>query len=149
MSKRLTGTKTIQRVDEETGELLTIETEKNFLVKVDSERFYMCFFEKMSSFYGIKHISNMKIMVAMCEQAEFNTGIVTMSKRVRAIIGEKTGVSMSNISKNLKRLISIDLIAEINGDYVINPEVFWKGELKKRSELLEVDGLKFNITLVS
>lgn len=149
MARRLTGTKTVQTVDGATGELITVETEKNFLLKVDPERFYMCFFEKMSSFYGIKHISDMKIMVAMCEQAEFNTGIVTMSKRVRAIIGEKTGVSMSNISKNLKRLIDIDLIAEMNGDYVINPEVFWKGELKKRAELLEVDGIRFNVTLVS
>lgn len=146
--KRMTSTKVTQIVDKKTGELHAVETEKNFTVKVETERFYMCFFEKMGSFYGIKHLSDMKLIVCMCELAEFNTGVVHMTKKTREHIVFKTGISLSNISRNLKRLLATNLITEEKGDYTINPEVFWKGETKIRREVLNLDGIKFNITMV-
>lgn len=148
MVKRLTSTKVVQVVNEDTGELVTVETEKNFQVKVQVDKFYMCFFEKMSSFYGIKHLSDMKLIVCMCELAEYNSGVVHMTKKVRHLIGETTGISVNNISKNLKRLIAVDLLSESDGDYTINAEIFWKGEQKVRREILNKNGLKLNITLL-
>lgn len=139
---------TISKVNPETGELEEVEQIKDFVVKVDTEHFYMCFFEKMASFYGIKHLSDMKLMVSMCELAEFNTGIVHMTRKTRQRLCEQSGITITNLSRNLNRLIAIDLISYDEGDYTINPQVFWKGELKKRKELLEIDGLKFTITLV-
>jgi hypothetical protein len=146
--RKMTRVVTTEMVDEQTGELKKVETLKEFVQNVDVDRFYMCFFEKMASFYGIKHLSDMKLMVALCEFAEFNSGTVFMTQRTRQRIAEKTGISLTNISKNLKRLIAIELITYNAGDYQINPEVFWKGDIKTRKELLRLDGIQFNITLV-
>ena len=145
----MTSIKTVQTINGTTGELETVEVEKNFRAKVEVDRFYMCFFEKMGSFYEIKHLSDVKLIACMCELAEFNSGIVHMTKRTRTIIGEKTGISIGNISRNLKRLITIKLIEEHEGDYTINAEVFWKGDTKMRAQILNDDGLNINITLLS
>lgn len=145
--RKMVAQVTKETIDED-GVLQIVETEKTFVQKIDTEKFYMCFFEKMSSFYGIKHLSDMKLMVAMCELAEFNSGIVCMTQKTRTKLSEKAGISISNISKNLKRLVDIQLISYDAGDYQINPEVFWKGETKVRRELLMLGELKFNITIV-
>ena len=149
MAKYMTKSTVIERVDQETGEVIVTETRKDFRAKVEVQEFYMVFFEKMASFYGIKNISDMKVMICMCEIAEFNTGIVRMSKVIRQEIVEKTGVSYSNLSKNIKNLVKIGLLIDNGGDYLINPEVFWKGGLKERSEQLKINGITMNLTFYS
>lgn len=140
-------TKSIERqvVNEDTGELQLVEIVKEHKVKVKQDKFYMCFFEKMSSFYEIKHLADVKLMAAMCEVAEYEKGTVHLTRKVRQDICKKTGISISNISKNLKRLINLKLLSEDDGDYIVNAEVFWKGDIKSRKKFLEGEGLKLNI----
>lgn len=147
MAKYMTKSTTVERVDPETGEVVILETTKDFKMKTSPERFYMVFFEKMASFYGIKNLSDAKVLIYMCELAEYNTGLVRMSKATRQEIVEKTGVNYTNLSKNMKSLVKLGLLIESNRDYIVNPEVFWKGDLKARTEQLEAGGIKFNITL--
>lgn len=149
MAKRiLTKSNIKQVVDESTGELKIVETEKTYTVRIEPDRFYMVFFEKMASFYGIKHLSDIKLIICMCELAEFNTGVVYLTPKNREFIVGKTKISLSNISRNLKRLMALGLLSCEKGNYTVSPEVFWKGDTKTRSEIIKIDGLNFNIKVV-
>lgn len=149
MAKYLTKQTIVERVDPKTGEITELETTKDFKISVKPENFYMVFLNKIAALYGITAMSDMKVMMTMCELAEYNTGTVRMSKNIREVIAQKANVNPTNISKHIKKLQTIGLVTEINKDYLINPEIFWKGTLRTRAEQLQVDGIKFNITLVS
>lgn len=136
-----------QVVDEETGVILDSTTEKHFVTKVKTDEFFMVFIENLAPFYGLKHPSDIRLMVAMCEMAEFNTGIVKMTKRTRLTLCEKANISVSNVNKNIKRLVDAELLHEDDGDYTINPTIFWKGSTTTRTELLQNEGLTFQITI--
>lgn len=137
-----------QVVDKDTGEITIQEVEKVFITKVKTDNFFMCFFENFAHFYGLKHLSDIKLIASMCEEAEFNSGVVYMSKGKRIKICERAGISFTNMSKNLSRLVDSGLISESNGDYTINPAVFWKGSIKERIEVLRSGNLSFCIRLV-
>lgn len=137
-----------QVVDTETGEVVEQTVEKHFVRKVESESFFMVFFENFGAFLGLSNASDIKLMASMCSKADFNTGLVRLSSRLRSELCEEASVSKSNISKNLKRLSDAGLIIPQDGDYLINPKVFWKGTMKSRMELLEKEGLSFSVKLV-
>lgn len=136
-----------QVVDTETGEITDTTVEKHFVTKVKTDEFFMVFIENLAPFYGLKHPSDIRLMVAMCEMAEFNTGIIKMTKRTRLTLCEKAQISVSNINKNIKRLVDAKLLHEDDGDYTINPTIFWKGSTTTRTEVLQNEGLTFQITL--
>ena len=137
-----------QIVDKDTGEIIHQEFEKHFVAQVKSDNFYMCFFENFAPFYGLKHLSDAKLLACLCELAEFNTGIVQLSTKVRKVISEKTKIGLTNLSRNIKRLKETGLITEEYGEVVINPAVFWKGSIKERFEIIKSGGLLFNIRIV-
>lgn len=137
-----------QVIDKETGEILSQEVEKHFVAQIKTDNFFMCFFENFGAFYGLKHLSDAKLLACLCELAEFNTGIVQLSTKVRKTISEKTGIGLTNLSRNIKRLKDSDLISEEDGEVVINPAVFWKGSIKERVEIIRNGGLMFNIRIV-
>lgn len=137
-----------QVTDKETGEILYQEVEKHFVAQIKTDNFFMCFFENFATFYGIKHLSDIKLLACLCELAEFNTGIVQLSTKVRRVISEKTGIGLTNLSRNIKRLKETGLITEEAGEVVINPAVFWKGSIKERFEIIKSGGLMFNIRIV-
>lgn len=145
---RFVGNEIITTVNSDTGEVINTEVSKKFVSKIETDNFFMCFIENMAGFYNIKHLSDVKLLTAMCELAEFNTGIVHMTKKTRQIIHDKTGISLTNMNKNLKRLKELGLIAEDEGDYTINPAVFWKGSTTTRTEILKSGEMYFEIKLV-
>lgn len=136
-----------QIVDTETGEITDTTVEKHFVTRVKTDEFFMVFIENLAPFYGLKQAGDIRLMVAMCEMAEFNTGIIRMSKKIRQMLCDKANISYSNISRHLSRLSASKLIIEDDGDYTINPTIFWKGSTTTRTEVLQNEGLTFQITL--
>lgn len=137
-----------QIIDKDTGELLSQEVEKHFVAQIKSDNFFMCYFENLAPFYGLKHLSDVKMLACLCELAEFNTGVVQLSTKIRKIISEKTKIGLTNMSRNIKRLVESDLISEEDGQVTINPAVFWKGSIKERIEIIKNGGLTFNVRIV-
>lgn len=87
------------------------------------------------------------------EIAEFNTGEITLSSGVRKQIEEELGLSSATFTRALNDLIDNNAIyrvyvdktdkssgeiskVELKGQYKVNPEMFWKGELKKRKNMI-------------
>lgn len=137
-----------QVVDHETGELLDQTVEKHFVTKVDTDSFFMVFIENLAPFFGLKQAGDVRLIIAMCKVADFNTGVVKMTKKTRMQLCEDANISVSNMNKNLKRLVECGLISEEDGEYTINPNIFWKGSTTTRTEVLKSDGLVFQIKLV-
>lgn len=136
-------------VSEETGEVVNQTTEVVYTSTVKSENFFMCIFENMAGFYNIKHASDARLLACLCSVAEFNTGVVRLSKKLRFQVCDTAKISVSNMSKNIQRLKELDLLTEDDGDIKINPNVFWKGTMKSRTELLKSpEGLLFSVRFV-
>lgn len=66
----------------------------------------------------LSHLSDVKLLIALLE--DFGSqGIITLSHRIRKDLAEKTGLSLSNLNKNFKRLATAGLLENFDGDYKI------------------------------
>lgn len=150
MNKKILKVSEVTReiVDGSTGEVLQVTRGKQFVTKVQPDEFFMVFIENMAPFFGLKNISDMKLLSAMCKVAEFNTGVVSLTQKTREYLSTISGISLTNISKNLKRLVKLDLIKGEKGEYKINPKIFWKGSTTTRHEVLQNEGFTWSITIV-
>jgi len=135
-------------VDQSTGEIIDQTVEKHFVSEVKTDNFFMVFFESMGAFLGLKQPADMRLIACLCKIAQFDTGVVTLSPKVRRELSKEANISLSNMSKSFKRLVESGLLIEDEGDYIINPNVFWKGSMKTRTEILQSEGLTFQIKLV-
>lgn len=123
-------------VDPETGEISVLETSKTFTTKVNSDAFYMTFIKFISPIFNLKSKNAQSLLVWMCEHAEYNTGRVFLPTDIRKQITEELEISNNTITNNLKILKDSKLIDGSNGVFTINPQIFWKGDLKMREKLL-------------
>lgn len=131
-----------------------VETlEKNFLYKSDEDSFYMVFVDFVKWMYNITSVNSLKLLPKLMELAEFNTGVITLSSGIRKAIEDELGLSSATFTRALKDLIDNNALSkvylkevnedtgeiikttELKGQYMINPEMFWKGELRKRKTL--------------
>lgn len=148
--KFITGTTKTTRRNPETNQIEEVEISKVMAVKMKSEdEFYMVYIKYTASFYGLKYADDIKLLAKMCEWGEFDKGIVYLTASRRKEIRETLGIHNSNISNSLKRLKLQNLISGDDGEFLINPVVFWKGSKVNRMELMRKEGIQatFNFTL--
>lgn len=133
-------------VDQETGEVKLIETRKLHKITTKSEdRFFQVYYETLANFYELKYADDLRLLIKLAELAEFNTGRVLLPSSVREKLCEELKLHTTNLSKSLKRLKEKDLIQGERGEFVINPNVFWKGDKNIREQAMKEDGLYFTI----
>lgn len=131
------------KLDRETGEITQVNTRKVIEVKLGSEeKFYMAFIEHMAPMYQLTHANDIKVLLKFCEMAEYETGVVQLSPKRRATMVEEINMQTTNVSKSIKRLKEKSLITGDNGEYTLNPVIFWKGKRAKRLELLKSKSLE-------
>lgn len=131
-----------QIIDKETGEILTIETQKVFTTKVTDDEFYMTFLKFIAPLYELTSNKVIGLLSWMLSRAEFNTGVVTLTTADRRKITEELGIANNTISNYLKALKDKKLISGEKGRFTINPQIFWKGELAARKQLLKDKNIK-------
>lgn len=134
-------------VDKETGEILKIDQTKTFTTKVKVDKFYMTFIEYVAPFYKLKTQSAKDVLIWMCQNAEFNTGKIVFAPAIRKQMCEELNITTNTISNSLKKLLDLKLISGEQGVYQINPQIFWRGDLKTREELLNVESIKVSFDL--
>ena len=134
-------------VDVETGEVKTIETSKTSSQKIKEDNFYMTFIDYVAPFYNLKSDNARKLLVWMCEHAEFNTGKVSLTTKKRQEIAETINISSNTITNNLSVLKKAGLISGEKGEFVINPQIFWKGDLNTRRKFLETAEFKVKFSI--
>lgn len=138
-----TTTNTREIIDCETGEIKTIETQKTFITRNSNNKsFYITFVDFVSTLYGLKPDKAKDLLVWMCCHAEFNTGKVELSTATRQDISKELNISNNAITNYLKVLKDKNLISGSKGKFIINPEIFWKGDLKEREKLLKSENIQ-------
>lgn len=140
--KRLKNELTI--VNHTTGE--TVTTAKEYSIKTTPDSFYMVFIDSMSKIFEIKSLIDRKLLSKLCMKAEFNTGIVSISQADRKVILKELEINSPQMSKSLSNLIKLKLISGSEGTYVINPSVFWKGDMKSREALMKNNSINITIS---
>lgn len=118
---------------------------KEFSYEVDVEQYYYTFIRMMSSFYEINCITDVKIMAYMCENCGFNTNQVKITAADRKKLVQLTGIKTQGISNAFVRLKGLGLITGGGGVFEVNPELWWRGSMATRKELLETIGLDIKI----
>lgn len=131
------------------GNRFTRDYQKVVEIDTASDPFYITFLNCVGWMYNIRGNVALNVMASLMEQAEFNTGIVSLSPASRRRIKESVGISDSALSRALNVLVERKAIAktqypdketgelrESKGEYIINPEMFWKGDLKKRTGMV-------------
>ena len=135
------------------------ETYESFHKTTKSENeitdFYMTFIDYVKWIYGLTTITTLKVLYKLLEIAEYNTGEVSLSPGKRQEIMESIGIKKSAFTQALNQLVESGALEVkykldntgniiigkngepeiVRGEYRISPEMFWKGELKKRAEL--------------
>jgi len=147
MAKHLVQSTETQHVDEETGQLIVTTIEKVHTIKVNEEGFFMTYISMLRPFYQLEHLADVKLIVKLCELAEFNTGKVSISTAKRKELCDELNISTSNFSKYIKRLKDKELISGGQGEWTVSPALFWKGDRKTRAALLKNNTLTLTIKL--
>ena len=137
-----------ETIDRETGELVTVETSKSWRTKVrHTQEFYMVFVNWISLEYKIKSNIAKSILVWMLTNAEYNTGKVMLPAATRSEICKQYDISNTGLSDAIKTLKDLGIIQGKRGVFYINPELFWKGELSVRNQVLENSKIVFTISI--
>ena len=138
LMKKMKNSKEITVVDATTGEIKEVTTEVSYFEKIKSEEhFFMIFIESMAPFFNLKSDTCKTILMKFCTMAEWNTGIVTLSAAKRKELCQELNCTNQTFSNCLTLLKKNKLIDGKDGEFKINPQIFWKGDTSSRKELLK------------
>ena len=94
---------------------------------------------------GVAH----NVFIWMCSHAEFNTAKVALASADRSDLRNELNISDSQLTHALKILKDKNLITGGHGRFIINPEVFWKGDQRiRKSELYKDKELEVTVRIV-
>lgn len=79
----------------------------------------------------VEKVVDFKLLILLCRESEFNSGIVDMSSYLRASLETELGINKSAFSQSKKRLVDLGLISVDRNRYTISDKVVWKGEAAK------------------
>lgn len=133
-------------VDKETGEVVSVDTSKIISRKIQDDAFYMVYIDFIAPFFKLKNNAK-NILIWMCNHAEFNTGRVSLTTKDRETLADEIGICANTITNNLAALKKAGLIEGEKGVFNINPQVFWKGDLKARRDLLANNEFKIKFSI--
>lgn len=135
-------------IKDEHGTERVITSKKVFRHKTDGENFYMVFVNYVQWMYDLKGVVPLKVLHSLLEEASVNTGKVSLSTGKKQQIINKLGISRCAFYKAVYQLVEVNAIKKVYytdadtgeekespGDYYINPEMLWKGDKEKRTEL--------------
>jgi len=136
-------TKEITTVDS-TGNVSYQVTEKEYVHRSEEEPFFQVYVNYIGWMYGIHGGAPQAVLLYFMENADYNTGIVHFTSKSRKRLLSLTGLSRTGLYKALKHLEKMKAIAPIKdydddnagGEYMINPQMFWKGEKDLRRNLI-------------
>ena len=76
-SKFTVQSTTTESVDQETGEVKIVEVQKLQTIKVDSEdKFFAIYYNMLKTFYQIKYIKDVLLLIKLTQLANYITGEV-------------------------------------------------------------------------
>lgn len=136
-----------EQIDAATGEVLSYESEKTFTQKIEKDKFYITYIDFIAPFFKLKSAKAKDLLIWMCNHAEFNTGRVLIPSEIRNQISKELDMSANGITNNLKALKDLNLISGERGVFMINPQVFWKGDEKARKAFMNEKEIQIKFSI--
>lgn len=106
------------------------------------EPFYKTYIDYVGWMYDINNGAAKSVLVYFMEHAEYNTGLVRFTAIDRKQLMMKLNLSRAGLYKAIKYLekvsavTSVEYEGAVGGQYMINPQMFWKGDKNMRSDLM-------------
>ena len=97
----------------------------------------MTFIDFAAPIYKLKSDSAKNVLQWMCCNAEFNTGVVYLPAPRMKEMSEFLNMPKQSIYNSIGQLKKLGLLTGERGKFMINPEIFWKGDIQTRRQLLE------------
>lgn len=142
---KLRNEQTIEQVNPETGEIVTLVSAKEYSTRIKPDTFYMTFIDYISPLFKLKSENARKLLTWMCCHAEYNTGTVHITAADRKEIASSLNIAITTITNNLAKLKELGLITGESGKFQINPMIFWKGDTKVREKMINELKITFSI----
>lgn len=124
------------------GEVMN-EKSLSYLIEDDKE-FYMTYCKVLGLFNDLGN-ADMKTLAWLVSNMPFNSNMQVITKGVKEKIAEEMGISVSGVNNALPKLLARKILyRDKDADkgrsaiYFINPEYYWKGDLKERNKMLKV-----------
>lgn len=142
---KLKNETTKEVIDPNTGELVSVTSQKTFTIKTTTESFYMTFINHSKHLFKLNSATDIKLIIKLCELAEYNTGRVILPSPLRKEVCEELEISSQQFSNAVSNLKKKKIIKGTKGLYNINPLIFWKGTTDMRSQILKNIEITFKI----
>lgn len=107
--------------------------------------------------YNLKSGTTLQVLCKLLEYAEYESGEISLSTGKRQEIMDQLHITKSTLTQSIKQLLSsgalkartkplkdakgVPIVKDgeiqktpIRGEYMVNPNMFWKGSLKKRKD---------------
>ena len=144
---RLKNQKVVSTVDSATGEIITVTESKEFNIKTDVDTFYMTFLTPLKEYMGL-NLSGVRVLAALCDEAEYNTGVVKLNPAARERICNLCSIKYQSLSNTLQYLKRKGFVSLYKGDCTINPMYFWKGDTTSRKKIMEQHKLSLTFNFI-
>jgi len=134
-------TQKIEIINKETGEINeeTLTTQKVFSLDVDSSQFYMTFLDNLPKLWKLTKVER-NILDFLMLHCKYDTGIVTVATANKLRFCKETEIRPSSFANSLITLQNKGLLykGEYKQEYVISPDIMWKGSNKGRVKMLHI-----------
>ena len=136
-----------QQIDPETGEVISFSKCKSIQLK-ETEPFFLTYSKQILALYNTNVFNKAtKVLYKMLEFSEWNTGKVHMTiDRVEEVL-DTCNISKASYYRVLNDLVDVGIIIKRRGYYQIAENMFWKGELKMREQVVNAK-MKISFTPV-
>ena len=121
----------------DTASGLILQEEVSYTVKSKAPLFIMIFTEMMSDLYKISNLTDIKVLLKLCELSEFGSPEVRLPPKLRKMAAEELQMSYNTFGNSITSLRSQGFISGSHGLYELNIKYFWKGHIDKRNDLIK------------
>ncbi len=115
------------------------ESRKRIIRHVKSDSFVKVYLEDLSALLGIKQILHYKVLLCISKRVEYDTNKIIILKGVKVEIANEIGYNPKSVDNAISYLTSKGmLIRTERSSYILNPQLFFKGEEIKRSNIIKL-----------
>jgi hypothetical protein len=105
-------------------------------LNIKKEKAIQVYYENLMPFYKIRYNSTINVLWSIMAKLEYDTAMVHLTPSRRLEICNDLDVSNQSISNALFELKKLYVISGNNGDFMINPAIFWYGKKETRISML-------------
>ena len=112
--------------------------EQQYSYRRDPQNYFLLYVDGLSDILlNITSANEIKVFLALCSITSFNKNVVPITKAEKEKIAEMINSTTGSVGNALSQLCSMGYLTRKGGNYTISHHLFWKGNTKVRSALVD------------